>query len=382
MFIIMVIAIRVVMALPPNDKIWDMAFSPRYVWMVYSNGEGREGYQTEGVLRRYNRKTREWSTLTTEDIFGEYFDCEFTAVDTCGAYTVWAGVQQKAGDVLNYACAVSYDNGETWTAFSADDGIAVNSVCCIEVDPVTGYVWVGHGWGEAYESLSLSKDDGESWTTLAPNWAHGISAIEAYNNTVWVGADHAASMVVFKTTDEGQTWTNYEYDDSTALYGDPCDICMVSPDEVHVVTYNYFSVYDQTAGYCYTTDGGDTWHTHQVLQYDEYANTVTVSDDAVWVGLRWHEPHVLFRSSNYGDTWEEHNKSNGLPYDDPFVIRYDEFADIVWAGFWSNSFTNFQEGWCWTNDGGQTWHTDNPPSLDLPLPPLTAANTSFWNFYE
>ena len=292
------------------------------------------------------------------------------------------GIEQKTRDVLDYACAVSHDNGETWAAFSSDDGIAVNSVKCIEIDSITEYVWVGHGWGEDYESLSLSRDDGETWTTLDPNWAHGISSIEAYDNTVWCGADHSASMVLFKTTDEGLSWINYEYDDSTALYGDICDIFMVSPDEIHVATYNYFSVYDQTAGYCYTTDGGASWGTRQVIQYDEYANTVTVTDEAVWVGMRWHDPQVLFRSTDNGESWEEHNKTNGLPYEDPFVIRYDDFADILWAGFWSDSFTNFEQGWCWTDNEGEDWHTDNPPILDIPLPPLTAADPTMWNLYE
>ena len=370
------------LTLPPNDKVWDIAFSPRYVWMACSNAEGRKGYSTLGVLRRYNRKTRVWTTLTMQDIFSIQFDCEVVAVATHGAYTVWVGVQEKVGDILPFACAVSHDNGETWESFSTDDGIAANSVYCIEVDPVTQTVWLGHGEGEAYQSLSRSTDGGETWTTLEPNWAHGISAIAAYDNLVWAAADHGASMVVFKSTDLGESWTNYDYDESPALYGDPCDMCMVSPDEVHVATYNYLSQYDQTAGYCYTQDGGETWHTHQVLKYDEYARCVTVDHGTVWVGLRWDQPHVLFRSTDYGETWHEHNMSNGLPYDDPFVIRYDEYADIVWAGFWSDTFNNFEGGWCWTGDDGATWHTDNPPVLDIPLPPLTAAQPYLWTIYE
>jgi len=371
------------LALPPNDKVWDIALSPRYVWMACSNAEGRAGYTTTGVLRRYDRKNREWRTFTMTDIFGEDFDCEVTAVATHGYYTIWVGIQQKVGDVLNYACAVSHDNGDTWESFSEADGISVNSVYCVAVDPVTETVWLGHAWGESYYSLSRSTDGGETWTQLDPNWAHGVSCIAAYDNLVWVGADEGASMVVFKSTDNGQNWTNYEYDDSTALYGDPCDLCMVSPDEVHVVTYNYFSLYDQTAGYCYTKDGGATWHTHQVIQYDEYARTVTVDNGTVWVGMRWHDPQVLFRSTDYGGHWEPHNKSNGLPYDNPFVIRYDKYADIVWAGFWSDTFTNFQGGWCWTDDDGATWHTDNPPALDIPPEePRTAARSSGWSLYD
>jgi len=368
--------------LPPNDKIWDMAFSPRYVWMAYSNGEGRAGYSTVGVLRRYNRKSREWTTFTIEDMFGVPFDCEVTAVATHGYYTIWAGIQEKAGDDLPYACAVSHDNGETWTSFSTDNGIAANSVYCIGIDSITETVWLGHGWGETYYSLSRSTDGGESWVQLDPNWAHGICAVAAYDNLVWAAADNGASMVVFKSTNNGETWTNYEYDDSPALYGDPCDLCMVSPDEVHVAVYNYTSLYDQTAGYCYTKDGGNTWHTSQLVQYDEYARTVTVDHDTVWVGMRWHQPHVLYKSTDWGSSWSEYNMSTGLPYDDPFVIRYDEYADIVWAGFWSDSFTDFQEGWCWTGDDGATWHKDNPPVLDIPPPePRTKANPH-WVLYQ
>ncbi len=362
---------------PPQDKVWDIAFSPRYVWMAYSNAENRAGHSTIGVLRRYDRATQEWKTYTIADIFGTQFDCEVTAVAIYEDSTVWVGVEPKTGDTPNYACAYTHNNGDSWTPLSEANGIAVNSVDCIEIDPVTQTVWLGHDWGEAYYSLSRSTDGGATWTKLDPNYYNGITAIAAYNNLVWIAADHRVTKVVMKSTDNGVTWTNYDYADSPAFYGDPCDLYMVSPDEVHVAVYNWSSVYDQTAGYAYTTDGGATWHTHQVLKYDEYAKTVTVAEGTVWVGLRWHQPHVLFESQNYGASWEEHNKSNGLPYDDPFVIRYDKYADIVWAGFWSDTFTNFEGGWCWTDDGGATWHTDNPPAIVL-----TGVRNSVWSLYQ
>jgi|GEM_PF-2405495 len=366
---------------PPNDKVWAISVSPRYVWLAYGNGEVRPAYTLSGALRRYDRAHQSWRTFTIEEIFKTSFEAKIRAVCADGN-TVWVGVETFSGETIPYACAKSTDNGETWSCYSTSNGLSHNDAKCIEIDPVTKTVFIGHRLNIS-PTISRTTDGGATWTTHTPNNNDGICAICAYNGTVWAGSyfyDYPGGKILFKSTDNGDTWEYFDSSDTPSIHenSDIDDICMVTPNEVHCAFYTEFSTNPNTGGYVYTTDGGDTWHTHKVEKYDEYCQSITVAKGKVWIAQRFSAPEEIYRSDNNGISWEGFGYADGsLPYIDPFVIRYDEYADIVWAGFNNDAFNNFTTGWCWTDDDGETWHTDNPPVLVI-----SCTEDSLWNLYE
>lgn len=350
----------------PKDKLLDIDVAPRYVWFAYSNGVSSIYETLSGALRRYERSTQTWQTFTLQDIFGTSFEADVKAVATDGDRTVWVGVEPLVGHTIPYACAFSHDNGAHWTVRSASDGLAANAVKCIAIDPVTQAIWVGHGLNDATHCISSSTDGGTTWTTFSPNSDYGIIEIAAYDAIVWAAADYNGYKPLMKSIDRGNSWQYFDSSDTPALC-DSCDVtdlCMVSPDEVHCTVYTEFSANSSSGAYCYTLDGGATWQTRQVKGYQDYGQTVAVEPwGTVWLGQRWYPPETIYRSEDSGQSWQGFNITTDLPYDDPFVIRYDPYAKIVWAGFWGNSFTNYQSAWCWTGDDGNTWHTDAPPPI-------------------
>ena len=370
-----------VFAYPPNDKIWDIAPAPRYVWLAYGNAETRPAYTLDGALRRYDREDQTWRTFSIQDIFGADFEARVKAVDADGN-TVWVGLETFPGEPMPYACAKSDDNGKTWQPFSTTDGLSANDVECIGIDPITKTVFIGHGLNIT-PTISRTTDGGASWTTLTPNDNDGICAIQAWGGTVWAGSyfyDYPGGEILFKSTDSGDTWEYFDSSDTPSIHenSDVDDICMVSPSEVHCAFYTEFSSNSSTGGYVYTTDGGETWHTHQVERYDEYCISVTVAKGTVWMAQRWSPPDEIYRSDDNGQSWEGFGLADGsLPYSDPFVITYDEFADIVWVGFNNDAFNDFTTGWAWTDDDGATWHTDKPPAMSF-----SSANPATWNLYR
>jgi len=370
-------------ALPPNDKIWDIAPGEKYVWLAYGNGEVRAGYDLRGALRRYDRQTREWRTFTIQDIFGTDFNARVRAVETDGSSTVWVGLSPKGSDILPWACAVSHDNGDTWTSFSTTDGLSSNNVTCIEVDSVTKAIYVGH-YFNIPGSISRSTNGGVSWSVLSPNDTDGVCAIQARGGTVWAGSyfydSYGGGEILFKSTNSGDSWEYFDSSDTPSIHNnsDIDDICMVSPSEVHCAFYTEFSANSSSGGYVYTTDGGASWNTQDVERYDEYAQSITVDGGGrVWIALRWADSHSIYLTDDNGSSWQGFAYPSPLPYVDPFVIRYDSRADIVWAGFSNPSFNNFTTGWCWTSDGGVSWHTDPPPAMEF-----TAADPAGWNLYQ
>jgi len=70
------------------------------------------------------------------------------------------------------ADGVSRFDGQTWTTYTEEDGLADNSVYAIAVD-ADGTLWFGTADG-------VSRFDGQTWTTyteedgLASNWVYAI----------------------------------------------------------------------------------------------------------------------------------------------------------------------------------------------------------------
>lgn len=364
----------------PTDKVWDIAFSPKYVWLAYSNGIVSVNAPLDGVLRRYDRAEQSWRTFTIEEIFGVSFEANVIAVATDEDDAVWVGIEPLAGHSAPFSCAYSHDEGETWTPLSTGDGIAANAVKCIEIDPVSKTVWLGHGLNEAYNSISRSTDGGSSWTQISPNSNYGIIQIEAYNNTVWAGADFHQDVILIKSVNNGESWEEFDESDCPCFddYNDITDVYMVSQNEVHCSVFCRFSENSSSGAYCFTADGGETWTESAIQSYDEWGQTVTVDENgAAWVGVRFDSQYHIYRTENDGVSWAGFAYPSPLPYHDPFVIRYDKYADIVWAGFWSDSFTNYEKGWCWTDDNGQSWSENNPPAVVW-----SSAEESLWRLYD
>jgi hypothetical protein len=362
------------------DKIWDISPAPLYVWFAYSNSISSINKPLEGVLRRYDRVEQNWRTFTIEDIFGTDFETNVMAVCTDGDSTVWVGTEPLPGHSQPYLCAYSLDNGENWNPLSTSDGLAGIAVKCIEIDPVTKTVWVAHGLndGNGY-SLSRSTNGGSTWTKHSPNSTYGVIEVKAYNNTVWAGADfNSGNKSLMKSTNNGDSWEYYDFSDTPGLCSncDVTDVWMESPDKIHVSIYAEFSTGGNTGGYVFTTDGGATWTTKKIQVYNEYCSSVTTQNGIVWIGQRI-TPETIYKSTDSGNTWQGFDMMVNVSFYDPFIIRYDEYADIIWAGFNSTSFTDFQGGWAWTGDAGNSWNTDSPPKLIL-----TDVDIEKWCFYE
>ena len=132
----------------------------------------------------------------------------------------------------------SRDRGESWEVISDDltnndkskqatSGGAVyddntaaefhNTILYIDESPVQkGVLWVGTDDG----NLHISRDDGATWTNVAPNvrglpefaWISKIHASEHEAGTAFVTVDHHRSddykPYVFMTTDYGRTWAS------------------------------------------------------------------------------------------------------------------------------------------------------------------------------
>ncbi len=136
---------------------------------------------------------------------------------------------------------VEHYDGETWTEFTAEDGIIQACIDSVAVAP-DGGVWAAfYSAHVAGYTNGLLHYDGQSWTTFTsqdhPALAQAHSLAVGPDGTIWV-ATHSNGILQF----DGETWTQFTTEDGLA--DDTAVAIAVAPDgTVWVGTLNGVSRY-------------------------------------------------------------------------------------------------------------------------------------------
>ena len=179
-------------------------------------------------------------------------------------------------------------------------------------------------------SILISEDEGENWIVSNTGINElGIDAFGMIDEDIFVSS---AEGGVFRSTDNGQSWTDINPNGITAL-------TYVKAME----TALWLSVSSDPAFAFTSGDRGDTWNLvfsptgssfQSVVEHNQYLY-VTTNDDGDGIA----------RSSDYGQTWETLSINNGAVAPKRLV----SFGDAIYAGDWNT-------GQIWrTADDGQNW---------------------------
>ena len=216
-----------------------------------------------------------------------------------------------------------------WRGIGPYRGGRALAVTGIPGDPYTFYM------GAVAGGVWKTTDGGQTWLPIsdkAPFWSVGAIAVAPSNHhVIYVGTGEAAPRGditygdgVYKSTDDGKTWTHVGLADSRqigAVIVDPSN-----PDIVLVAALGHAFGPNSERGIYRTTDGGKSWK--RVLGKDDKTGGIDVAFDphnarivyaALWQAVRqpWSfssggPGSGLYRSTDGGVTWTE-LKGNGLP---------------------------------------------------------------------
>jgi len=139
----------------------------------------------------------------------------------------------------------------------------------------------------AYATGGLWKttDNGQTWTSLFDGqsaFGIGAFAVSPDGQTIWVGSGEAnnqrtsySGTGIFKSTDGGKTWANMGLPESQHIGKVLID--PKNPNVVYVATMGHLYSQNPERGLYKTTDGGKTWS--QILKVDEYTGCMDVIMD-------------------------------------------------------------------------------------------------------
>ncbi|MDH3735089.1 MAG: hypothetical protein OEU54_16285, partial [Gemmatimonadota bacterium] len=234
-------------------------------------------------------------------------------------------------------------------------------------------IWLGSGEGDPRNSVSYglgvwrSTDGGATWTHL------GLTDTERIKRIVVDPRDADVALVcalghewgpneergVFKTTDAGQSWTKVLYIDQDTGCSD-IDIDLSNPRNVYAGMWTFrrkpwrFDDGGRETALYVSRDAGDTW-TKVTTTPDEPMARIGVSvaqsrPNVVYLITEYPTAGTLFRSEDYGETWDMINDNAGQLNFRPFY-----YSDVFVDPSDHNTLFTLSGGLSKSTDGGRTF---------------------------
>ena len=235
------------------------------------------------------------------------------------------------------------------------------------------------GFAEYQAMVQASKFKDLKWQHLGPTNVSGrvtdvaVVAPKGKNYTIYVAS---ASGGLWKTENEGTTWTAIFVDQATAAFGDIA-LAPSNPQTIWAGTgeQNIFRSSQAGCGVYKSTDGGKTWAHMGLADTNTIARIVVhpKNPDVVYVAASGHEwtsnpERGVFKTTDGGKSWTKVlfvNDQTGA-YD---LVMDPKDNDTLYAATWQrtrkkwNDPRNFDgytgSGIHKTTDGGQTWQPIN-----------------------
>lgn len=187
----------------------------------------------------------------------------------------------------------STSSGDDWNLSST--GIPSNDGTILSLAKNDNRLFAG-----TRESVYYSDDNGVSWS-LSESFGFSVFGLEVLSNQIFTGTMGAG---VFKSTDNGASWTNANTGMSDSIYS-----LLVNGNDLLAGTYG--------DGIYLSNDQGATWNQEFSQSNPTIVRTLAATSTRIFAGISQlitptAQFNSLHRSSNNGQSWSMYNYS-GLP---------------------------------------------------------------------
>lgn len=197
-------------------------------------------------------------------------------------------------------------------------------------------------YSRSYEGLFISKDFGNSWTDIFPDFACFGFAVSP-KNIIYAGVGETDGMGIYKTADFGITWQRLSINEKIS------SLMIDNTDALYAGTFG-------TTGYIYkSTDEGVSWQQMLSIQSSNQGlveEIFAVDDSTLLATFRnYYYPsgysYIYGRTTNSGLHWDWTISGENVISD----FSFDEKKDIL----------AFNYGLFKSTDKGLTWNSENIP---------------------
>jgi hypothetical protein len=240
----------------------------------------------------------------------------------------------------------STDAGETF--FQAGTNIPYSSeVKCVLVDDYNPGTLLVAVESSPNDKIYKTTNDGSTWTLTLDEGQMSYFGIPVTQDPTHPNDIYTMTSSNFKkSTDFGSTWTTISSNFGTS--GSPCDI-EVFPDTSIIL------IGDAGTGIFKSTDYGLSWSQKYSTSGEIPTITVDFTHPGITWATKWSGGGGLLKSTDYGETWNLQSGFSGISMWGVYVQPTD--GNIVIA----NSYSTPPGSWRSIN-GGQTWTAISIPS--------------------
>jgi len=304
-----------------------------------------------GQIYRSDNYGNTWEAAFNNEFLKYTIDRAFITGDS----SILASAIVGRGGVLSYGVIESSDRGATWNEISTfPDGISAY----YPVDDNIAF------YGGTPGGIYKSGDGGETWVfhELDDPEFQPLSIDFTDVQTGFAGGTREDYwMELYKTTDQGETWTRINSD--VFNHVDPFYQLEFINDSVGFIVGD-IEYYDTLCNYLVTFDQGNTWQV-DTLPYKYDFNGIHFIDDQTGFLYGWKK---VCKTINGGQDWFMVEVGTM----DYFEINIMSFPSPQ-TGYLINGSGSFYELIFKTTDGGDTWN-----SLESP----TSSNFNSINFFD
>jgi len=239
------------------------------------------------------------------------------------------------------------------------------------------------GWASTNRDILRTTDGGFSWQAVTPLVGMGkaFGLIEDFVNAdqAWVAIssrnEEKVQILVFHTTDGGQTWHKTELPQGVKNRGPFYWGTITFTDSQHGWLMAVYSQHNCPAELFATTDGGITWsqiasvYDHVEKNGLPFGGSISFhSPETGWVagGLDNKSTYLLYRTQDGGRAWQRQNlqlpagyASGELSVGDPPVF-FSANEGLLTAMYFPKGQGTGATVLYTTKDGGQTWQSRTP----------------------
>ena len=266
-------------------------------------------------------------------------------VSTCGVKRFH--VVQETGDVYaiteNNGILKSIDGGVVWVPKNngidlSNPDIKTGLSCMASDNSGNIFLAVSYAW-----KFYRSSDGGDTWqetsATGFPTDRFAAMVFDSYTNALFLTSEGSG---VYKSTDLGENWQSmwgdwYVY----SIYSGKANASGTT-GMLLIGTYYENLMKSVDGGATWNTKGGEYWLTSIISDPEDYL--YAISDDAV------------YRSEDYGETWEK--KFPSVNFGGPYVFMFydEEHSRILAAG--GSCTAEVKPILFYSSDRGETWESE------------------------